>query len=50
MATIKVYACYTVTNYKYNQKTAGRAPGAPVVDPPLTLVYITVLTYTYFYK
>ena len=41
MATIKAYACYTVKIYKnkpiLNLKHGGRAPGAPVLDPPLVM-------------
>ena len=42
MATIKVNACYTVKSYKNKLEnkfqTGGRAPGAPVLDPPLVRI------------
>ena len=42
MTKIKVYACYTDKIYKNKPviffKTGGRAPGAPVLDPPLFIL------------
>ena len=52
MATIKVYACYTVKFYKHltlNKYQTGRAPSAPVLDPPLfgdVLSYIAYAAFT----
>ena len=37
MATVKAYACYTVKIYK-NFQNGGRAPGAPILDPPLRFI------------
>ena len=43
LTKIKVYACYIVKIYKNKPqkflKTGGRAPGAPVLDPPLGNMY-----------
>ena len=37
LTKIKVYACYTKTPPPQKKiQTGGRAPGAPVLDPPLT--------------
>ena len=41
--TFKVYDCHAVKIYKNKPQfffqTEGRAPGAPVLDPPLSMVY-----------
>ena len=47
LSKIKVYACYTVKIYttplpQFFFQTRERAPGAPVMDPPLVLGVVSL--------
>lgn len=53
LTIVKENACYIVKIYKTNQKTfsnRGRAPSAPVLNPPLTSDHSDVTLYYYALK